>query len=111
MDDIVQSPFHDREQGLPRVGLGPAGKGEIAPELALKDPVKPLEPLLLAQPQTIFARLAAAVAVHARSNVAALDGTLGAIAAAALEVELDALPAAQFANWIDRASHGLNDEG
>src|SRR5262249_59606549 len=74
--------------------------------LPLEQAVEALQLLLLAQPHAVLAELAAAEAVHAGRRVAPLDGALGAVATAALEVELHALPPAQLAHRIDRASHG-----
>jgi hypothetical protein len=43
--------------------------------------------------------------VHAGRLIAAFDGALGAFAAAALEVKLDAFTSAKPANRIDMTSH------
>jgi hypothetical protein len=46
--------------------------------------------------------------VHAGRKVAPLNGALGAVAAAALQVQLDAFPAAQLTDGIEMASHGFS---
>ena len=58
------------------------GQLEIAAELPLQHAVEAFELLLFAEADAVFARLAAAVAVHAGGHVAPVDGALGAFAAA-----------------------------
>src|SRR5262249_61661233 len=103
--DVVQAPLHDAQQHLAGVLRRARGELEVAAELPLEDAVEALQLLLLAQPDAVFARLAAAEGVHARRLVAPLDGALGALTTAALEVELDALPAAEFALVVELACH------
>ena len=106
-NDVVQPPFHDAQEHLAGVLWRPRGQLEIPAELPLEDAVKAFELLLLAQAGAVLARLAAPVAVHSRRLIAPLDGTLGAVAAAALQVQLHAFTAAQFADRIEMTSHGL----
>src|SRR5262249_26958297 len=63
--------------------------------------------LLFAEADAVLAELAAAIAVHARSGVASLDGALGAFAATALEVQLDALAPAEFTDRVDGSCHKI----
>src|SRR5207237_8424207 len=96
---VIQPALHDAQQHLAGV-LGRARRQlEIAAELALEDAVEAFELLLLAEALAVLARLAAAVAVHAGRGLA-LDGALGALAAGALQIQLDAFPAAQLADRV-----------
>src|SRR5262249_53615599 len=110
VDDVIQATLHDDKQHLAGVLRGARGQLEVAAELTLEDAIEPLQFLLLAQAQPVLAGLAAAVTVHAGRHVASLDGTLGTIAAGALQIELDALAATEFANRIEMTSHVLNDQ-
>src|SRR5439155_8983917 len=105
MYDVVQAALQDRQQLLAGVLRRARGQLKIAAELALEDAVEALELLLFAEANAILAGLAAALAVHAGREIAALDGALGAFAAAALEEQLDAFTATQFANRIEMTSH------
>src|SRR5262249_9564392 len=105
MHHIIQPAFHEGQEHLAGVLRRARRQLEVTAELALKMSVEAFELLLLAQPDACLARLAAAIAVHSGSDVAPLDGALGAFATAALEEQLDAFASAQFANRIDRACH------
>src|SRR6516225_7858675 len=107
MHHVIQPPFHDRQQHFAGVFRGARGELEITAELPLEDAVEAFQLLFLAQTDAVLAGFATAVTVHPRRDVAALDGALGAVATAALEVQLDAFPAAQLANGIKMTSHGL----
>src|SRR5262249_25161386 len=96
------------QQHLAGIFRGARRQLEVAAELAFQDAVEALELLFLAQARPVFAGLAAALTVHAGSKVAAVDGALGTVAAAALQVELDAFATAQFADGIDVACHILS---
>src|SRR5437016_5075920 len=109
MDDVIQAALHDTQEHLAGVFGRARGQLKIPAELTLEDAVEPFQFLLFAQPDAIFARLAAPIAVHAGRNVAALDGALGTLAARALEKELHTFTAAESANRINLTSHISNN--
>src|SRR5262249_37631980 len=105
-DHVVQPPFQKRHQGIAGVSRPPRGLFVILAELALVDPVIPLDLLVLAQADGIFARLAAAELMHARHSVATVDGALGSVATRPFQEKLGAFAAAQPANRSNMTSHG-----
>ena len=105
MDDIVESAFEQAQQRFAGV-LGRARRqGEVTAELLFEQAIKAFQLLLFAQTFAIFGQLAAAH-VHARRLIAAFDGALGAFAATAFEIQLDAFTSAKLADRIDMTSHG-----
>ena len=82
------------------------GRLEVVLELALEDGVDAADLLLLAQLHAVLADLAAADAVLAGRGGPALEGALLRVAAAALQEELGALPAAEAADGTGVAGHG-----
>src|SRR5207253_43766 len=81
------------------------GDVEVAPELALQDAVHAADLLLLAELQPVVADLASTDAVLAGRAGTALERALLRVAAAALQVELGALPTAEAADGFGVAGH------
>jgi hypothetical protein len=104
VNDIIESAFQDRQQLLAGVFRGARGQFKVATELAFENAVKALEFLFLAQPDAIFARLAAA-RVHTGRLIAALNRALGGVATGAFQEQLDAFPAAHLAFEIESSCH------
>src|SRR4051812_14236946 len=102
---VVEPALEQRHQGVAGIAGPAGGQLEILAELALEDPVVPLDLLLLAEPDRIFARLAPAELVHARHALAAVDRALRGVAARPLQEQLQAFPAAEPADRSDMASH------
>ena len=56
-DHVVEPAFEQRHQGVAGIAGPAAGQLEILAELPLEDPVIPLDLLLLAEPDRVFANL------------------------------------------------------
>ena len=106
VDDVVEPQLERAQQVLAGHAGSVLGVDEVVAELALEDAVDAADLLLLAQLEAVLADLAAADAVLAGRRRAALEGALLGIAAAALEEELRALPAAEAADGSGVAGHG-----
>ena len=108
VDDVVHALLERAEQVLAG-HAGVAGRlDEVVAELLLEDAVHAADLLLLAKLQAVVADLAAADAVLAGRRRAPLERALLGVAAAALEVELQPLPAAEPADGIGVTGHGLS---
>src|SRR5437667_32277 len=84
VDRVVQPPLHDAQEDFAGVFRRARRQLEIASKLPLEHAVESLQLLLLPQAHAVFARLAAAGAMHARWLVATLNGALGALAPTSL---------------------------
>src|SRR5262245_27251824 len=105
MDDVIQPALHQAQQHFARVFRRARRNLEIAAKLAFESAVEALQFLLLAQTDAILTRLAAAAAMHAGRRPFTLNGALGTKAPLRLEVQLDALTAAHFADRVDITCH------
>src|SRR5215831_3223193 len=105
VDHVVQATLELLEQVRPGDPLAPLRLGEGQPELALQQPVDPLDLLLLAKLDAVTQELAAPAAVLARRIVAALDGALVLEAAIPFQEQLHPFSPAEPANRLGVSSH------
>src|SRR6266545_353423 len=104
--DIVQALLEHDEKVLAGDPLAPVRFREVGPELGLEHAVNPLHLLLLAQLQAVTEGTAAAArAVLARREVAALDRALLLETAISLEEQLHPFAAAEPANGSCISGH------
>src|SRR4051794_31126537 len=103
--DVVHPELERAEERLTGHAGVAGGLDEVVAELLLEDAVHAADLLLLAKLEAVIADLAAADAVLAGRRRAPLEGALLAVAAAALEVELHPLAAAEPADRICVTSH------
>src|SRR4051812_1780472 len=106
VDHVVQPQLQRAEEVLAGHARTVLRIDEVVAELAFEDPVGPADLLLLAKLETVLADLAAADAVLAGRRRAPLERALLGIAAAALEEELCAFPAAEAADGSGVTGHG-----
>src|SRR5215203_742520 len=106
VDHVVEPQLERPQEVLPGHAGSVLGVDEVVPELALEDPVGPAHLLLLTQLEAVLADLAAADAVLAGRRRAPLERALLGIAAAALQEELCAFPAAEAADGLGVTGHG-----
>src|SRR5437867_3364600 len=74
IDDVVEPPLEQLEQGLTRDPSRPVGKREVSPELPFEHAVDASQLLLLAQLNRVLGELRPGLAVLARRVVPSLDG-------------------------------------
>src|SRR5262249_9435200 len=111
VNNVVEPSLHDAQEHLAGVLRRARGQGKITAELSLQDAVETFWFLFFAQAKAGIARVSAPGAVHSGGGVAAFDGALGAVAARALEEELNALAAAQFAFRVELSGHFVTFSG
>ena len=102
---IVQAALQQAHQRVAGIALGAGGAAEVAAKLPLQHAVVMLDLLLLPQVQRVVGLLAAAKLVHARRGVAALDRTLGGVAASALQKQFQTVAATESADRSSDSSH------
>jgi hypothetical protein len=98
VDDVVQSPFQQLEQGLPGISLYSLGFVEVPHKLSFEQSVVPLNLLLFAQADSVFAVPSSAPTVHAGREIPLflLDRAFSHFAPDAFEHQLHAFATAVF---------------
>src|SRR5207247_1831863 len=91
IDDVVEPPLEQLEQGLARHAPPPVRHREVPPELPFEHTVDASQLLLLTELHRVLGELRSGLAVLARRVVPSLDGALVGVAPFAVQEELQSM--------------------